>query len=318
MAVAEVLDVEQRWFADVEPAAIATHAHHWPGLVNLGDITTAAWSSAEPVDIMTAGYPCQPFSLAGQRMGADDSRHLWPHVAAAVRHLRPGLVILENVAGHRSKGFGAVLADLAALGYRTAWGSVRASDVGAPHARERVFVAATDARHGCVPEWARCARGKVGQRQAVGEDVARCGQVPSGGLTLLPTPAARDYRSGRSHLIGQNARPLNEIAVMRLTGDGDPWREFGPAVRHWERLSGRLAPAPAVQGARGARVLNPALPEWMMGLPLGFVTAVPGLTRTDQIKLLGNGVCPPQGAWAVRALLSILVPRRCPSCTLTH
>ncbi len=310
LAVAEVLDVSPRWFADIEPAAIATHARHWPGLPNMGDIRFADWSRAEPVDALSAGYPCQPFSLAGQRKGSADDRHLWPHVAEAIRHLRPGLVVLENVAGHRSKGFGDVLADLAAMGYRTAWGSVRASDVGAPHARERVFIAAAHTGHGRVAEWARCARGTVGQRSAIREDASRGGEVPRRARrVLLPTPAARDYRSGRSHLIGQNSRPLNEVAVMTLTAERDPWREFGPAVRHWERLTGRRAPVPTVAGVRGARVLNPELPEWMMGLTPGFVTAVPGLTRTDRIKLLGNGVCPPQGAYALRALLSILFPR---------
>lgn len=345
MAVRAVLDTDPRWFADVEPAAIAVHAHHWPQLANLGDITAADWEDVEPVEVLTAGYPCQPFSLAGQRKGAADARHLWPSIAKAVRVLRPGLVVLENVAGHRSKGFGDVLADLAAMGYRAAWGSVRASEVGAPHRRERVFIVAANPRHGRVSEWARRARRPMGERSPVGGHTARGSEVPSDGLgPLLPTPAARDYRSGLSNLMNRNARPLNEVAVMHLlptptaadgmggrvrrggyrnaelllmdiarraeeamaSGDSGPWREFGPAVRHWERVFGWRAPAPTVPGARAARVLNPELPEWMMGLLPGHVTAVPGLTRTDQIKLIGNGVCPQQGATALRALLSIL------------
>ncbi|WP_425297057.1 DNA cytosine methyltransferase [Nocardia brasiliensis] len=91
------------------------------------------WHSVPPIDILTAGYPCQPFSTSGRRKGKDDPRHLWPFVYEAIRVLRPRLTLLENVAGHRSKGFDTVLGDLAEIGLSAQWVSVRASDIGAPH-----------------------------------------------------------------------------------------------------------------------------------------------------------------------------------------
>jgi len=94
------------------------------------------------VDLVSAGYPCQPFSVAGQRRGADDPRHLWPHVARIIREVGPRVVVLENVAGHVVLGLPDVLGELAEMGFDAEWGCYRASEVGAPHQRERVFVLA--------------------------------------------------------------------------------------------------------------------------------------------------------------------------------
>jgi len=112
------------------------------GYLNHGDISKIDWSSVEPIDILTAGYPCQPFSLAGSRKGINDERHIWPHIKEAIRILRPKFVILENVRGHLSLGFDRVLGDLTEVGYDARWKLVRASEVGAPHQRARLFVVA--------------------------------------------------------------------------------------------------------------------------------------------------------------------------------
>ena len=81
------------------------------------------------------------------------------------------------------------------------------------------------------------------------------------------------------------------------------WGNYGPAVRRWELILGRPAPTPTQTGTRGGRQLSPLFVEWLMGLPVGWVTAVPGLSRNEQIKLLGNGVVPQQCAAAIRGLL---------------
>ena len=94
------------------------------------------------VDLVTAGYPCQPFSAAGDRKGEHDERHLWPEVARIIREVGPSLVFLENVRGHLSLGFGQVLGDLADLGFDAEWGVFSSAEVGAPHRRERVFLLA--------------------------------------------------------------------------------------------------------------------------------------------------------------------------------
>src|SRR6056297_1581926 len=98
------------------------------------------WRGA--VDIVTAGYPCQPFSVAGKRRGADDPRHLWPHVARIVREIQPPFVFLENVAHHLRLGFPEVASGLVDMGYRLAAGLFTAAEVGAPHKRERLFILA--------------------------------------------------------------------------------------------------------------------------------------------------------------------------------
>lgn len=141
-------------YADPDPDASRVMAHHYPGVPNLGDITVTEWVRllGLGINLLTAGYPCQPFSLNGSRKGSNDERHLYPFISEAIRVLRPELVFLENVAGHRSKGFGEVLADLSESGYRVAWTSVRASDVGAPHRRDRVFILASNSEVvGCNP-----------------------------------------------------------------------------------------------------------------------------------------------------------------------
>lgn len=94
----------------------------------------------DSVDLMVGGYPCQPFSVAGKRGGSGDPRHLWPHVSWLIHNIRPRAVFFENVDGHVNSGLQEVLADLAATGYRTAWGLFSAREVGAPHLRKRVFV----------------------------------------------------------------------------------------------------------------------------------------------------------------------------------
>jgi DNA (cytosine-5)-methyltransferase 1 len=115
----------------LEPAPI------WPNL------KTFPWESfRDRVGILTGGYPCQPFSAAGKRQGADDPRHLWPYIARGIRILQPRICFFENVEGHISLGLSDVIEDLAGMGYRTTWGIFSASEVGAPHQRKRVFILA--------------------------------------------------------------------------------------------------------------------------------------------------------------------------------
>jgi DNA (cytosine-5)-methyltransferase 1 len=100
------------------------------------------------VDIVTGGFPCQPFSAAGKRQGKSDPRHLWPEIARIIGECCPGWVFLENVpqilsAGHGSV-FTQVVGDLASFGYDVAWCSLSAGMVGAPHSRARVWIVGVD------------------------------------------------------------------------------------------------------------------------------------------------------------------------------
>lgn len=141
-AASTVLGGDLAYVADIDPAASALLAHRFPGVPNLGDIKAVDWLSLSAVDLLLAGYSCQPFSQAGRRLGTEDPRHVWPYVAKAIGALRPGLVILENVFGHLTLGFDVVLADLAALGYDAEWVVVTASAAGACHRRARLFILA--------------------------------------------------------------------------------------------------------------------------------------------------------------------------------
>lgn len=320
MAVQAVFGGELTWVADPDPGAAAILAHHRPTVPNLGDITTTDWTALPPVDIVCGGYPCQPFSVAGQRKGTDDARHIWPYIATALRVLRPRLVVLENVAGHLRLGFDAVLADLAELGFDAEWCTVRASEVGAPHRRERLFFLAWPAERGPRPvadsadlghERDRGARdGRTGSPHGRKPPADAAG-VRHGhtGTPRLPGVASAPVGGGAAtaadaHRDGQQGVQRGEPGVG-TRGDTDRrgkerWGRYGPAVARWEAATGRTAPwAVDVRGR-----LSPAFVEWLMGLPEGHVTAAPGLTRTQQLKALGNGVVPQQGAAALRLLLN--------------
>jgi DNA (cytosine-5)-methyltransferase 1 len=128
-AVANLVAKMEAGFMDPAPV--------WPNL------KTFPWGAfRDRVDILTGGYPCQPFSAAGQRKGKQDPRHLWPWIADGIRLLRPRVCFFENVEGHISLGLSDVIEDLAGMGYRTTWGIFSASEVGAPHQRKRVFILA--------------------------------------------------------------------------------------------------------------------------------------------------------------------------------
>ena len=94
------------------------------------------------VDLVTAGYPCQPFSLAGKGLAEADPRHLWPDIKRIVGEVQPAVVVLENVQGHLKRGFSTVLGDLDELGFDAEWGVYSAAQAGSPHRRNRLFVLA--------------------------------------------------------------------------------------------------------------------------------------------------------------------------------
>ena len=141
MAVEAYFNAETVWTSDYDKYAsiVIEQRLNKP---NLGDIKKIKWDEVEPIDILTAGYPCQPFSIAGNRKGENDPRHIWPFIKEAISILRPQFVILENVKGHLNLGFDKVLNDLTSIGYDARWHIVRAAEQGAPHHRRRLFVVA--------------------------------------------------------------------------------------------------------------------------------------------------------------------------------
>lgn len=121
-------------------------ARHWPQVPRLSDVRKVVGHEFGPLDLVVAGFPCQPFSYAGPRRGSQDERNLWPHIARILRAAQPRWFVGENVPGlltvEEGRYFGRILADLASLGYRVGWAVYGASALGASHRRERLFILA--------------------------------------------------------------------------------------------------------------------------------------------------------------------------------
>lgn len=116
---------------------------------------------------------------------------------------------------------------------------------------------------------------------------------------LLPTPTSADSKASGGGYNGQTNVTLTDATVRQA----QDWREYEAAIRRQEHATGRTAPPPTETGPKGNPRLSPRFVEWLMGLPEGWVTDVPGISRNDQLKALGNGVVPAQCAAALRAFL---------------
>lgn len=296
------------------------------------------------IDILTGGFPCQSVSQAGMRAGMREGHPtgLWYELRHAISRLEPAMVVLENVRGlftattDRLKGtsldiraMGAVLGDLDELGYEASWCSVRACDAGLPHKRERVIIYAWRMKDRGLADWSQFTgimprqgimTGGVTYELDTGFPLA--GDFPY--TALLPTPNTFD---------GQAPKPRTHRWYHRYAerkGSDANLREvimyeYGPALRELvdmfsvyfpppERLlpshvysdgkTYRLGKPLPWEMVNGTEMLSAAFTEWIMGLPAGWVTDVPGITRSQAFTLLGNGVCPPQAELALRALLT--------------
>ncbi len=337
-AVERAFGAELVAYAEVDKAAASVMARHWRGVPNVGDLKTADWSPWKGVDIVCGGIPCQPWSSAGKLGRTEDERHLWPFVADALRVLRPRFLVLEEVPGFLVRGgLDAVLADLCALGFDAEWTTLRASDVGACHRRERLFLVAWDAdrprAHALAP--ARRSWGATGEPAG----------SPGAGVTLLPTPAAGAFNDGEDPqswlarrdelkakgINGNGAGTPLAVAVKMLptptarlgTPRGaqaarytnpersndlddaaawaekyDRWGDYAEAIARHEQVFGRAAP----DALDAKRRLSPAFVEWMMDFPPGWCD---GLSRAAQLRCFGNGVVTRQA----EAALSVLMAR---------
>lgn len=125
-------------------------------------------------------------------------------------------------------------------------------------------------------------------------------------VKTLPTPTASDGTGGPGSSPGRTGGMNLRTAVHELPADANgvqDWAEYESAIRRQEALSGRIAPLPTEVGPKGGRRLTAAFAEWLMWLPEAHVTGIPGLTRTQQLHKIGNGVVPPQAYEAFRWLM---------------
>ena len=287
MAVEAHYGADLAWYSEIDKDCSQLLAHHWPTQPNLGDLTTIGWDQVDPVDVLCAGFPCQPFSHAGKREGENDDRAIFAYIADAIGVLRqrrrqPRIVVLEKVAGILTLGGPGVVGTLTGLGYDLRWGVVRASDAGAPHRRARWF---------CVATNAEVVHGAHG-RQAV-EDQG-CVQVqPRRGDSSATDTEGAERRTEEHETVGA---PIGSTSEPRERTSATSWDCYEPAIRRWERTIGRPAPAPTDDGKLSSRFV-----EWMMGLSQGHVCGL-GLSRTAELKMIGNGVCPQQATLALTLL----------------
>jgi DNA (cytosine-5)-methyltransferase 1 len=243
------------WCADPDPHIAQILAARLPGVPNLGDVRAIDWSAVEPVEVLTAGFPCQDISAAGRRAGIENGARsgLWTDIVAGVRLLRPALLVVENVAALRWKGGGLhrVLGDLAEAGYDALWRSVRAADVGAAHRRERVFLCA----------WPRSGAAEHGGGDAANADRARRflqrhlgGQQTGRTVAVGPVAVAADTdRLGLEELHSQDAGRW-AVAARRgaaaADAEGVGHRHGGASGGSWVSAAAVAAGAPA-GGPRG-------------------------------------------------------------------
>lgn len=240
LGVSQVLDIELAWVADDDPDCETVLERHWPNVRNLGDVELVDWRNVQPVDMLVAGIPCQPYSVAGHMLEEEDERDLWPAVSIAVRRLKPGYVFIENVSGFLRRGLGIAARDLAAAGYVGRWGCVRGLDVEAPHVRDRVFVLA--AHPDALDRW--------------GADRAGAHEAP-----------------GRSAPDGDGADPGGHLHGGGVAGPREGWGPFAGPISRWAELRGD--PPPLMVGSRP----NAEFVEWVMGIPVGWTEGIGRVDR---------------------------------------
>ena len=139
-------------FCDIEEYPRQVLKKHWPHVKQYKDIKELNYERLKAdginsIDIITGGYPCQPFSVAGRKKGEEDPRHLWPEYFRLVKECRPTWVIGENVSGHIKLGLDTVISDLESEDYAVRPFSISASSIGANHQRERIWIMAYSERN---------------------------------------------------------------------------------------------------------------------------------------------------------------------------
>jgi len=352
MAVEEVFGATPAWFSEYDAAPSKILAHHYPDVPNYGDMTAIDWAAIERVDIISGGTPCQDLSNAGRRAGMTEGTrsNLWVQMREAIAIQRPRYVVWENVRGAYSakanselehcprcmgetgqrgpalRALGRVLGDLSDLGFDAEWRGLRASEVGASHARYRVFVLAKRREAtansssaglalsgpGSIPPRQDSSAATIGNPTSIA-DAYRLGYERGWearnrgiGLADINKPAANAESIRRAERWTEPAWREGRLGTASDSASPTDWGNYAASIHRWERVTGRPAPRPTEPtGRNGGQRLSPRFTEWMMGLPDGWVTdPAIGITRNEQIKACGNGVVPQQATAALRDMLT--------------
>lgn len=269
-----------QWFVEKDAYCQKVLARHYPAVPRHPDVRAVGAHNLTPVDVVCGGSPCQDLSNAGRRLGIEGLQSgLWSEFARVVGELRPRYVVFENVAAAVHRGLGRIVGDLAALGYDAWWDCLRASDVGAPHRRDRLFLVGWDVADGLGH----------GQRQpggGVGEERRRAGH---GGAALADRGGAGlEERSG----VSGHPRPQRPPTERGRTVARDGTVESG-LVRASDGLPGGVHPGWPKRPGRLQYPYEP--PRTAYGVP----------DRQARIRALGNSCVPQVAAVVGRVLLEI-------------
>lgn len=304
------IETKPVFVSDIDPGACDWLEQTMPHTPNLGDFTQL--DELPECDIITAGFPCQPFSTAGKRGGTSDERYLFDDITRLVGRMesRP-IVFLENVPGlltsvsHGEHAMARVVHGLADIGYYITWGTLPASAVGAPHRRNRWWGLAWHSEN-VDQKWSvfnsssqRRAPAPLGGADSDAADTdgaairqqhflaqKREAATLAGLNPPTPADATGTERRGPKQQHLPSPTGLAAESGERVSALTERFGPYASAIGRWERVLGRTAPDPSVDGR-----LNPGFVEWMMGYPEGWVTDT--LTRrTQSLKALGNAVVP--------------------------
>jgi DNA (cytosine-5)-methyltransferase 1 len=256
------------WQSEIDPYCQRVLAKHWPDVLRVPDVRDVGAGTVPYVDVICGGFPCQDISNAGKRAGIEGARSsLWAQFARVVGELRPRYVIVENVAALRGRGLDRVVAGLAEVGYDAEWDCLRASDFGARHRRNRLWLVAYAER-----EPLRIESGRGGGSCGAGASLAGLnGQLGY----VADTGGVRRHRRQGGEGVGREAAERHE--AIRDTGDGrEPRRVFGCEL-----------PAPT----------------WPTEPDVGRVAdGVPA--RLDRLTALGNALVPQIAEWIGRRIVA--------------
>ena len=225
-------------FCEVDPYCRLLLQKHWKGVTIHHDIKKLeAKDIKEPIDILTGGFPCQPYSVAGKQKGTNDDRYLWPDMFRVIKEVRPTWIIAENVRGiiniQDGMVFETVCTDLESEGFEVQAFIIPAAGVGAPHRRERVWIVGYSKHNGSLTSKIERRDNKINDRTEEGENT-----------TLEPERTSRSRNdeamenSRRELHEGSSVREKNEnenrkeITNQHQRSSSTPWRswEFEPDV----------------------------------------------------------------------------------------
>ena len=234
---------------------------HWPDVPRWRDIRTLTKESfyertgLRTVDVVSGGFPCQPFSVAGKQKGKGDDRYLWPEMLRVIRELRPHCVVGENVPGILKIAAGQVVEDLERTGYHVVVFNFEAAAVGAWHRRARVFFVA-------YADGARSRKGENEKHPAEGRIKAQLGFTTSG-EAMADTEGERGQGQPATRSAEPDERPWE---MQPDAGDSD-----GTTVYDTMRggCNGNDRRSESQELADIAGQLNPEWVEWLMGFPIG-------------------------------------------------